>query len=93
MFAQFYGVGELDRVARQRPRDQLHVGVGGGVEVGFAAEVFDQVDDDVDAAAIGDRQVFGSDADGDLFQAGVVQQGELVALEFQRGILTDLDAW
>ena len=61
------------------------------VDVCLAAEVLDQVDDDLDATGVGELELLGPDSEGDLRQAGVAQLGELVAIEFQRRV-TDLDA-
>ena len=69
---------------------QLDAGAGVGVHVGLAAEVLDQVDDDLHATGIGDLELLGPDSDGDLLQTRV-ERPPLVALELQRRI-TDLHA-
>src|SRR6185369_16302981 len=71
--------------------DQFDARSGMGVDVGFAAEVLDQVDDDLHAAGVGEVELFGPDAEGDFGEACVVQFGQLVAVQFQCGV-ADLDA-
>ena len=75
MPVQLHGVGEFGRGARVAARDQFDAGARVGVDVGFAAEVLDQVDDDFDAAGVGEVELFGPDAEGDLREAGVVELG------------------
>ena len=62
-----------------------------GVDVRLAAEVLDQVDDDLHATGVGELELLGPDAEGDLRQARVGQLRQLVALQFQRRV-ADLDA-
>ena len=61
------------------------------VDVRLAAEVLDEVDDDLDATGVGELELLGPDAEGDLRQARLAELGQIVALEFQRRV-TDLDA-
>ena len=52
------------------------------VDVGLAAEILDEVDDDLDAAGFGDLELLGPDAEGDLRQTRLAELGQVVALEF-----------
>jgi hypothetical protein len=61
-----------------------------GVDVGLAAKILDQVDDDLDATRSGEFELLGPNAECDFREACVAQLGQLVAFEFQRRV-TDLD--
>ena len=75
--AQPYRVGEFGRGARVAAGDQFDAGARVGVEVGLAAEVLDQVDDDLDAAGLGELELLGPDPEGDFREACVVQLGQI----------------
>ena len=63
-----------------------------GVEVGLATQVLDEVDHHVDAASGRDLEILGPDAERDFVDPRVVELGQLVAFEWQRGVLADAHA-
>src|SRR3954454_12240538 len=81
--AQLDRAGQLGRGARVATGHQLDAGARMRVHVRFAAQVFDEVDDDVHTCRIAQLELLGPDAEGDLRQACVGQLGQLVAFEFQ----------
>ena len=82
MSAQFDRIGELGSGARVAPRHQLNAGPRMRVHVRLAAEVFDEVDDDVHTAGVTELEVLGPDSDGDLVQPGLADLGQVGALQY-----------
>jgi len=61
------------------------------VHVGFAAEVLNEVDDDFHATGVGDVELFGPDADGDLLEPGAREDRHVFAFELEHRV-ADVDA-
>ena len=65
MAAQACRVGQLGRGARVAAGHQFDIACV-RVHVRLAAEILNQVDDDLDPTGIGEFELFGPDAEGDL---------------------------
>ena len=63
MPAQPHRVGQLGCRARVAPRHQLDARARVRVDVGLAAEILDEVDDDLDATGIGELELLGPNAE------------------------------